>query len=272
MERQISLKETCVPVSPETSAEMKEVKLEVAAAEQVKLEVAAGGAVEVGLPEDIRTMPSLPGTEHTKSAENIPLPLALSMGGLAVLGAKQLFMGRSSLAGSPVPFFYLSALVSVLTGYPFLKRGIQTFSEKKTINSDLVLGTSALALALIRENLVVLAGLSLLQYVNWRRCNSVICGHQTIALSPEIQSYSEKAGKLGMIGAGVTWAVTGNPLRAVAVLLAANPRPATMPAQYAWNQAELVSGERNYVVPEQGSLSRLARTKTILLEDSSLLF
>jgi hypothetical protein len=113
--------------------------------------------------------------------------------------------------------------------------------------------------------------MSLLQYVNWKRSPSAN-GNQNAALSPEIQAYSEKAGKWGMIAAGVTWAVTRNPLRAIAVLLAANPRPATLPAQYAWSQAELVSGERSYVVPEKGTLSRLARTRTILLEDSSLLF
>ncbi|MBD0384240.1 cation-translocating P-type ATPase [Paenibacillus sedimenti] len=239
--------------------------------EEVKQEVAAASDVDLELPDDIRVLPQLPNPDMKKSAEKIPLPLALSMGGLAVLGAKQLFMGRSALARSPAPF-YLSALVSVVTGYPFLKRGIQNFSEKKQLNSDLILGTSALALALVRENLVVLAGLSILQYVNWKRSHSVLKGQQDISLSPDIQAYSEKAGKIGIVAAGVTWAVTRNPLRAIAVLLAANPRPMTIPAKCAWNQAELVSDERHYAIPAKGSLSQLARTKTILIEDSSLLF
>ncbi|TXK84357.1 HAD-IC family P-type ATPase [Paenibacillus sp. N3.4] len=229
----------------------------VSSMEEVKQEVAATKDIDLVLPK--------------QATGKVPLPLALSMGGLAILGAKQLFMGRSALARSPAPF-YLSALVSVLTGYPFLKRGIQNFSDKKQINSDLILGTSALALALIRENLVVLAGLSLLQFVNWKKSQSVLNTQQDISLSPEIQAYSERASKLGMIAAGVTWAVTRNPLRAIAVLLAANPRSMTLPAKCAWNQADLVSDERNYVVPEKGSLSQLARTKTMLIEDSSLLF
>lgn len=239
--------------------------------EEVKQEVAATQDVDLELPEDIRDLPQMQNPTTNQFLGKIPLPLALSMGGLAILGAKQLFMGRSALARSPAPF-YLSALVSVVTGYPFLKRGVQNFSEKKQINSDLILGTSALALALIRENLVVLAGLSLLQFVNWKRSQSVLQTKQDISLSPDIQVYSERASKLGMIAAGVTWAVTRNPLRAIAVLLAANPRSMTLPATCAWNQAELVSDERNYVVPVKGSLSQLARTKTMLIEDSSLLF
>ncbi|TDF93063.1 HAD family hydrolase [Paenibacillus piri] len=241
--------------------------------DEAKKEAAAAIAVEpeAELPDEMRVLPVLTDQNRKEPAEKIPIPLALSMGGLAVLGAKQLFTGRSALARSPAPF-YLSAFISIATGYPFLKRGIQTYSDKKQINADLILGAGALALALMRENLVVLAGLSLLQYVNWKRSRSVWNGHQSASLPPEIQSYCDKAGKLGMIAAAATWAITRNPLRAIAVLLAANPRPVAIPAQLAWNQAELVSDERSYIVPEKGSLSRLARTKTILFEDSPLLF
>jgi Ca2+-transporting ATPase len=203
--------------------------------------------------------------------EKVPIPLAIAMGGLAVLGAKRLFLGRSALAGSPVPF-YLSGLVSVVTGYPFLRRGFNSFMQTKKWNSDLLLGTSALALALVRENLVVLAGLSVLQFVNWKRSQLALGPGQENRLSPEIQSYSEKAAKWGLIGGVLTWAITRNPLQGIAVLLAANPRPATIPAQYAWQQAEVVSHERNFTVPSNGSLSQLARTNTMLIEDASLLF
>ncbi|WP_043890993.1 cation-translocating P-type ATPase [Paenibacillus sp. Aloe-11] len=243
---------------------------EVSGAKEAKREAAAAQA-ELDIPCDQPIISTTPKTNTGEPREKVPIPLAISMGGLAVLGIKQVFFGRSALARSPAPF-YLSALVSVVTGYPFLKRGIRTYSDKRKINSDLILGTSALALALMRENLVVLAGLSILQYVNWKRSRSVLNGQQEAPLSPEIQAYSDKAGKLGLIAAGMTWAVTRNPFRAIAVLLAANPRVITVPAQYAWKQAELVSGERKYVVPEKGSLSQLARTKTILFEDSSLLF
>ncbi|BBI31899.1 cation-translocating P-type ATPase [Cohnella abietis] len=203
--------------------------------------------------------------------EKVPITLAIAMGGLAVLGAKRLITGRSALAGSPLPF-YLSGLVSIVTGYPFIKRGFESFSRTRKWNSDLILGTSALALALVRENLVVLAGLSVLQFVNWKRSQLALEPGQENRLPPEIQSYSEKAPKWGLVGGALTWAITRNPLQGIAVMLAANPRPATIPAQFAWQQAEVVSHERNFTMPTNSSLSQLARTKTMLIEDTSLLF
>jgi Ca2+-transporting ATPase len=204
-------------------------------------------------------------------SDKIPLPLALTMGGLAVLGVKQMLMGRSELARSPAPF-YLSGLISVVTGYPFLKRGVQAWGKGNKWNSDLILGTSSLALALIRENLVVLAGLSILQYVNWKRNQAVLHGNQEIVLNQEIERYSEQASKFGMIAAAATLALTRNPLRSLAVLLAANPRTATLPAEAAWKQAEIVSRERNYATPSNATLSHLVRTKRLVIEDSSYLF
>lgn len=222
------------------------------------------------IPESIKTMQVMQKNEQP-AREKVPLPLALSMGGLAVLGMKQLFAGKSALAQSPMPF-YLSGLVSVVTGYPFLRRGFESYVRDKKWNADLILGTGALSLALVRENLVVLAGLSILQYVNWKRSRDMPDIPCRSEISQEMRSYSEKAGKAGMIAAGAAWAVTRNPLRGIAVLLAANPRPATMPAEFAWRQAEVVSAERHYVVPENGSLSGLAGTETMLIEDSALLF
>lgn len=243
--------------------------------EEAKQEIAATKAAlpKGELSRDLRAFPIIPGANpYTREpAEKVPIGLAVSMGGLAVLGIKQALVGQSALASSPAPF-YLSALVSLVTGYPYLKRGIQAYADQKKISSDLILGTSALALALVRENLVVLGGLSMLQYINWRRSRSRLHGQREASLPPKIQAYSEKVGKWGFIAAGVTWALTRNPLRAIAVLLAANPRVITVPTEYAWDQAELVSEEREYLVPEKGSLSQLARTKTMLFEDSSLLF
>lgn len=213
----------------------------------------------------------LPGAScAAQAAGRVPLPLALSMGGLAVLGAKQLLLGRSALARSPAPF-YLSAGLSVITGYPLLRRGFQSFAKERKWNADLLLGTGALALALVRENLIVLVGISLLQYVEWKR-NQSTANHSPAVLPPEIRRYTEQANKWGLIGAGATLALTRDPLRAVAVLLAANPRPAFIPAEYGWQQAELVCAENRALLPDSGSLSKLARTKTLLLEDASALY
>jgi P-type Ca2+ transporter type 2C len=189
---------------------------------------------------------------------SVPLPLVITMGGLTVLTAKQLIWGKSALAASPVPF-YLSSLVSVLSGYPFLKRGVAQFTQERKLNSELLLGTSALALALVRENVVVLAGLSLLQFLNWKKDQTKM-NEKVTYLSAETQAYSEKASKWGMLAAGLTWAFTRNPLKGLAVLIAAHPRPATIPGEYAWKNAEFMAQEKNYMVPNNGSLAQLART------------
>ncbi|MGE7767818.1 HAD-IC family P-type ATPase [Peribacillus sp. NPDC096540] len=207
--------------------------------------------------------------------DRVPLPLTLSVVGLGALGIKQLFMGRSVLARSP-GLFYLSGSLSVLAGYPFLKRGFQQLFANKKLNPDLMLGVGTLALALVRENILVLAGLSLLNYLNWKQSQTNLNArngdNKVQQLSPEIKSYSEKQSKWGMILGGATWALTRHPLRGMAVLLAANPKPAVTSAEYAWGQADLISKERGYLIPNDGSLSQLSRTKTILFDDTSRIF
>jgi Ca2+-transporting ATPase len=228
--------------------------------------------VAAEIPNDFYMLPKLPQQRiGEQKTPRVPLPLALSVGGLTALGLKQLFIGKSALARSPAAF-HLASLVSVVTGYSFLKRGFQRFSQENKWNADLILGTGSLALALIRENLVVLAGLSLLHYFNWKRSQHTLASvdrPKDVPLSKEIQDYSEKASRLGMILAAGTLAITRDPLRALAVLLAINPRPATVSAEYAWNQTEWTLRERGFPIPQSGSLPQLARTRTILLEDTS---
>ncbi|AIQ12036.1 HAD-IC family P-type ATPase [Paenibacillus durus] len=207
---------------------------------------------------------------RSASPPGVPLPLAIAMGGLLVLGTKQLMFGKSALAASPVPF-YMSGLVAAVTGYPFLRRGFNHLTKQGKLSPDLILGTAALGLALVRENLVVLGAVSILQYVNWKRSRIGLTDTDAQPLSPEIQAYSERAGRLGAAAAAATWLFTRSPLRAIAVLLAANPRPATIPVKTAWQQAELYSKEAQPSLPQGAPLSHLVQTGTLLLEDTSLL-
>ncbi|WP_410511130.1 HAD-IC family P-type ATPase [Paenibacillus sp. BR2-3] len=216
------------------------------------------------------TLGTLPAPLYPRSASLPGVPLAIAMGGLLVLGTKQLIFGKSALAQSPVPF-YMSGLVAVVTGYPFLRRGFTRLSEQGKLSPDLILGTAALGLALVRENLVVLGALSILQYVNWKRSRIGLTNADSQPLSPEIQAYSERAGRLGMVAAATTWLFTRSPLRAIAVLLAANPRPTTVPVKTAWQQAELYSKEVQPSLPQGASLAHLAQTGMLLLENTSLL-
>ncbi|SFI81140.1 ATPase, P-type (transporting), HAD superfamily, subfamily IC [Paenibacillus sp. UNC496MF] len=212
---------------------------------------------------DARTASPLP-------ARRVPLPLAVAMGGLLALGAKQLAFGRSALAEKP-GLFYMSGAVAAVTGYPFLRRGFDRFAASRKLNADLVLGTAALGLALFRESLVVLGGLTVLQYMNWQRSRLGVRDMDEQPLSPEIRAYSERAGRLGFAAAGATWLLTRSPLRALGVLLASNPRPATIPVKAAWQQAELAAREARRPLPEAVSLADIAQSGTLLLERTSLL-
>ncbi|AIE60747.1 cation-translocating P-type ATPase [Bacillus methanolicus] len=213
----------------------------------------------------------VPQRARAPADNKVPLPLALSVAGLGILGIKQLFFGRSMLARHPVPF-YLAAVLSVSTGYPFIKRRLQKLWREKKFNLDLLLSASALALALIRENLVVLASISLIQYLNWKRRKSVeneLLNQEYI--SKEIESYSRQATKLGLMGAAAALAVTRNPIVPLAVLLAANPRPITSSTEYTWKQAEHMARESKQEIPNNGSVYQLTQTKTVVFEDVSLI-
>jgi Ca2+-transporting ATPase len=228
---------------------------------------------DVQIPEDFRNIFR---KQEEETEKPIPWGLGLSLGGLAVLGAKRLIAGKSALAGSS-GLFVLSGILSVATGYPFLKRGIETWSQKRRWSSDLILGTAALGLGLLRENLVVLAGLSILQYIHWKRERlEWAVGHleqtEDRHLSPDIQKHANTMGKWAFPLAGLTWAVTRDPMKGLAVLLAMNPRLIIAPAIAQWKQAEAAILEQGGWIPRNGSLARCARTNTVLVEDSSLLF
>lgn len=217
--------------------------------------------------------PSLSDDGSVNSIENrekVPLPLALSIGGLGILGIKQLFFGRSSFARHPFPF-YISGILAIGTGYPFIKRGLQALQQRKGIPVDFILGISALTLALVRENLVVLAGLSMLQYVNWKRQKSLdedVIDQTYVA--PEIERYSRLMNIAGFSAAVVSFAITRNPLAAFAILLAANPRPITISTEYTWKQAEQIVREEDLFVPLNGSFHQLARVKQVVFDDAAI--
>jgi len=221
------------------------------------------------------TMPNIKAVSHNPIIESeniktqIPLPLTLSVGGLCVLGVKQLFWGKSAIARSATAF-NLAALVAVGSGYALFTSD-SSKGKNKWMNPEFVLGASALALALVRENLVVLAGLSLMLFLKWKRDQLKIGRVNRPVISSEIKSYSQKTSKVSTLLAGATWAITRNPLVGVAVLLAGNPRVATLPAQYTWDQADFTARKNGYVFPDNSSLEELAVTNCVAIEDTSLI-
>ncbi|MFC3884032.1 HAD-IC family P-type ATPase [Bacillus songklensis] len=206
-----------------------------------------------------------------KQKERVPLGLTLSIGGLGVLGIKQLFRGRSALAHHPLPF-YISSFIAIGTGYPMLKRGLKRLGRERKLNIDLLFGAGSLALALIRENLIVLGGISILQYLNWKRRQSVddsLLDEDYV--SPEIEKYCQRTTAFGLAAAGASFFLTRNLLSPLAVLLAANPRPILTSTEYTWKQANHVAKENHQCLPDNGSMYQLSRLKGIVFSDASLL-
>ena len=137
----------------------------------------------------------------------------------------------------------------------------------------MLLTASALTLALIKGKSIVLASLSLLQYLNWKNSKSVdqVLMDQEF-VSEEIEAYSRKSSKMGFIGAAAAFAVTRNPLVSLGILLAANPRPILASTEYAWKQAEHSAKEHKQALPKNGSVHQLSKTKYVVFESDSLLF
>jgi Ca2+-transporting ATPase len=207
---------------------------------------------------------------------NIPWGLALSLGGLAVLGTKQLLVGSSALVGNPWLFVASSAL-SVITGYPFLKRGFRQLTQRKKWNSDLILGVASLSLAFVGENLLVLSGLSILQYIYWKH-DQLEQGTTSVEefedryFNPAIKKYYNQIGKIAFPVAAVTFILTRDPLKGLAVLLALNPRIAVTPIIATWKKAETEIIQQGGWIPKNGTIAQLANTKTLLIEDTSEIF
>lgn len=92
-----------------------------------------------------------------------PIVAAVLTGG--VLGAvllKRVLVGRSSLAAS-ARVLNTAALVTLISGYPILKDGLEHLSKKKQINSDLLIFAITLILLFMRESIT---GLSILWLVH----------------------------------------------------------------------------------------------------------
>lgn len=203
----------------------------------------------------------------------VPIPLLVSAGSFCVLGIKQIIAGKSALAVSPVSF-YAAAGFSVLIGYSFLRNGFKKVVKDKK-KSDFILGSSIFAISIMRENLVMLAGLGLLQYLNWKLGRPVFSfgnSNEHANYSREVRNYSEKTSKIGMLLAGTTLLLTRDPLRFLAVLFAVNPRPVTFSNEYTWSNAEYIAEQNGFAIPENGSLSQLVQTETILFEDTAQIF
>ncbi len=88
---------------------------------------------------------------------------ALATGGvLAAIIAKRMVVGKSPLASSQ-HIFNLTALTTIVSGYPLFRSGLQGLIRDKRINHDLIIFMASLVLLAMRESFV---GLSILWVVH----------------------------------------------------------------------------------------------------------
>lgn len=209
-------------------------------------------------------------SESSSVSHQQPSPLLMaSVIGLGALGIKQMTIGKTAMARSP-GLFHASAGLAVLSGYPVLKQGFERLTKEKTLNADLVLGTAAVALALLRENLLALGAASLIQYLHWQRSkNQEPNLDPSLYLTKKTKAYATKWG-FGL--AGISWLTTRNPWVSLGILLAANPRPSLASEEYAWKQAEHQAQKQGQMLPRNSSLCRISELEYLVVADTSYVY
>lgn len=211
-------------------------------------------------------------TESPVSHQQPSALLLASVIGLSVLGLKQMTIGKTAMARSP-GLFHASAGLAVLSGYPILKQGFERLTKDKIVNSDLVLGTAAVALALLRENLLALGAASLIQYLHWKKeKNHEANLDPSLYLTKGTKAYAARATKWGFGLALTSWLMTRNPWLSLGILLAANPRPSLASEEYAWKQAEHLAQKKGQMLPNNSSLCRLSELEYLVVADTSIVY
>lgn len=190
------------------------------------------------------------------------LPSAVSVGLLGTLSLKRVLAGRSALATSSMSF-WMAAGVSIVAGYPPLRRGMEDLFRHRQATPDLFIGLATLSMAAIRENLVALSVMTALNLVMYQRYK-VLEEEENTYLDPQLEAYSRQMGRLGAWLAPLSLLITRSPLRAIGVLLAANPRPAILSHKYRWAIAEREAIDQELMVTNSGGLGALISARKIV--------
>jgi P-type Ca2+ transporter type 2C len=223
-------------------------------------EVAASLETEPGV---YKTSPAVPATDNPY---RIPvMASSVLLGGLAL---KRLILGKSALASSPITF-WASAGLSIIAGYPALRRGVENLLQGRSVTPDLWLGLASLSMAAVRENLVALSAITAVNLAMYQRYTRFSEPEDTW-LEPKLDQHSRKMSRLSLWLSSLALVFTRNPLRAVGVALAANPRPAILSHKFRWAEAEREAVERNLLLPQSGSLSMVGDATSLVLDERCL--
>lgn len=220
-----------------------------------------------------RTGESIPTSARTQiaqwTANPYGLPAIASAGLLATLSLKRLLVGRSALGLATGPFLVAAGL-SVAAGYPVLRRGMERTLKTKRTNPDLILGLATLSMAALRENLVALSAVTLLNVMMYRRHQDLQLPEAT-RLAPEVELHTKRMTRESLLGAPLTYLFTRNPMKTLGVVLASNPRPILLAHKHAWAEAESRAVREQHPVPRRGNLETLAAARTLVFTNGAAL-
>ena len=145
-------------------AEIGEAELIAHVSEVVASSIAPGSAPAKATRTLARTSPDLRApvkADHTRDVLRLT-GAALILGAISL---KRFLSGDSPLSKSP-QLLNLAAIVSVLAGYPILRRGLKGASRGQVLNTDLLLAAASFSLMLLRESMPGLIILVLTEAVN----------------------------------------------------------------------------------------------------------
>jgi copper chaperone CopZ len=181
---------------------------------------------------------------------------------------KRLFSGPSALAASPITF-WISAGLSIVAGYPALRRGVENLLQGQTASPDLWLGLANLSMSAMRESMVslsVVTAVNLAMYQRYTRLSEP----QNTWLEPALDQHTRKISRISFWLSALALVITRNPLCALGVALAGNPQPAIVSNKFRWAQAEREAIEQNLPLPQSGSLSMVKDATSVVLDERCL--
>jgi Ca2+-transporting ATPase len=187
------------------------------------------------------------------------------LGGLVL---KRLFSGPSALALSPITF-WASAGLSIVAGYPALRRGIENLLQGQTARPDLWLGLANLSMSAMRESLVSLSVVTAVNLAMYQRYTH-LSQPQDTWLEPTLGQHTRKISRVSFWLSALALVFTRNPMCALGVALAGNPQPAILSHKFRWAQAEREALEQRLPLPQAGSLSMIRDATSVVLDERCL--
>lgn len=223
------------------------------------------------LPEPVQIAPT--GTDFLR---------VIAGGGiLAALVLKRLIAGEPPLASS-ARIVNAAALVTAITGYPILRRSLNALIRGRGVNTDLLLTGAAVSMLLLRESLtglmilVLTEGLRLTEGIVSRQARAALASLgegreyalRLASLPPpdagRVNDHVQRASKLSLGLAGVTYLWYRDARQALALLVAGAPLTASLAETAVATAAMRLAAENGVLVYDGRHLLALPAMDTLV--------